>query len=323
MFTIFPASTGNSQQLSFDIAVLNIGSSLSIPLNFPSNIVPTRPINNFFNKLITIEKSFQERDSKSLNIVVVGGGTAGVELAFCAQTRYQKLFPNIPRKVTIISNRPRLMHQYHISVSRKIEQLMNDRNIKVMLNKTVHVAENSELCIYSSQQISEDLKSVAKIDCDICFWSTGASPSDLSRNLSAKKDPTNSWLLVDQHFRSVNCPFLFGAGDCITIEGCEIPKAGVYSVREGPVIAANVLKILQNYELYVTECSKLRGSSTLELQKYFPQSDFLTLVNLGNGTALGTKYGFAFEGVSLYYLKDWIDRKFIDSFDTKKLVANS
>jgi selenide,water dikinase len=50
------------------------------------------------------------------------------------------------------------------------------------------------------------------------------------------------------------------------------------------------------------------------LERYTPQSDFLTLLNLGGGVAVGAKWGFTFEGRWVMRLKDWIDRRFMRRF---------
>jgi hypothetical protein len=39
------------------------------------------------------------------------------------------------------------------------------------------------------------------------------------------------------------------------------------------------------------------------------QRDFLSLLNLGDGTALGTKKGLSFQGRWVMKRKDWIDRR--------------
>ena len=50
------------------------------------------------------------------------------------------------------------------------------------------------------------------------------------------------------------------------------------------------------------------------LRNYVPQKDFLTLLNLGDGTALGYKWGVAFQGKWVLWLKDIIDRRFMTRF---------
>ncbi len=50
------------------------------------------------------------------------------------------------------------------------------------------------------------------------------------------------------------------------------------------------------------------------LRSYKPQGDFLTLLNLGDGTALGAKWGRSFGGRWVMTLKDRIDRRFMRRF---------
>ena len=75
-------------------------------------------------------------------------------------------------------------------------------------------------------------------------------------------------------------------------------KAGVYAVRAGPVIDANLRSFVEG----------------TPLRAYTPQSDFLSLLNLGNGEAIGTKWGVSWRGKSMMRLKDRIDRAFMDKY---------
>jgi NADH dehydrogenase FAD-containing subunit len=49
------------------------------------------------------------------------------------------------------------------------------------------------------------------------------------------------------------------------------PKAGVYAVRAGPIVAANIVKYI-------------KGET---LDKYIPQKGFLSLLMTGDGKAIG------------------------------------
>jgi selenide,water dikinase len=57
--------------------------------------------------------------------------------------------------------------------------------------------------------------------------------------------------------------------------------------------------------------ARLRGE---RLRAYRPQRDFLSLLNLGDGRAIGTKWGVSAEGRRVFVLKDWIDRRFVRRF---------
>jgi selenide,water dikinase len=75
----------------------------------------------------------------------------------------------------------------------------------------------------------------------------------------------------------------------------------VYAVRQGPVLADNLI-------------ARAGGPIGRRLRRYRPQRDFLSLLNLGDGTAIGAKWGVAAQGRALFALKDRIDCRFVRRF---------
>ncbi len=69
-----------------------------------------------------------------------------------------------------------------------------------------------------------------------------------------------------------------------------------------------------------TTCARCSRARTL--RRYTPQRDFLALLNIGDGTALGTKWGRSFEGRWVMRLKDWIDRRFMRRFQVSRRRAS-
>ena len=119
----------------------------------------------------------------------------------------------------------------------------------------------------------------------------------------------HGFIKVNQNLQSVSHSNVFGAGDCITIQRHEsVAKAGVYAVREGPILSHNLLQMVE---------SNIKASTVTvqQLTSYTPQSSFLKLVNMGDGTAVCEYWGFGLGPSSLWwYTKDMIDRKFMNSF---------
>src|SRR5947209_3290127 len=92
---------------------------------------------------------------------------------------------------------------------------------------------------------------------------------------------------------------IFAVGDCASLlTDPNLPKAGVYAVRQGPTLIANLR-------------ARVMGGS---MRRYRPQRDFLSLLNLGDGRALASKWGIALEGNWAFTLKDRIDRRFVRRF---------
>ncbi len=113
---------------------------------------------------------------------------------------------------------------------------------------------------------------------------------------------------------------MFGGGDCIQMESYShtvhphLPKktfptkAGVYAVREGPLMAQNIV-------------SYIDGERRPYIQ-YVPQTGFLALLMTGDGKAIGTKFGIAFAGKWVWKMKDYIDSGFMKLFHPQFLYSN-
>jgi selenide,water dikinase len=91
---------------------------------------------------------------------------------------------------------------------------------------------------------------------------------------------------------------VFAAGDIADIAGRPCPQAGVYSVRQGPVLWENLRQWFR--------CG--------EPVEYQPQARFLSLLSCGDGTAVLDYKGWSLRSQWMWTLKQSIDRKFIRRF---------
>jgi selenide,water dikinase len=87
-------------------------------------------------------------------------------------------------------------------------------------------------------------------------------------------------------------------GDCAHLSFDPRPKAGVYAVREAPVLFDNLR-------------ARLSGG---DLRPYKPQKDYLKLISLGGKSALAERFGTAWQGPILWKLKNHIDLTFMNQF---------
>jgi NADH dehydrogenase FAD-containing subunit len=111
---------------------------------------------------------------------------------------------------------------------------------------------------------------------------------------------------VDDGLRSITDRRVFGAGDCVTLANYpHTPKAGVYAVRQGPV-------------LWESLRAASRGGKP---PCYRPQDGFLSILNTSDGKALLHYKGFLAHSRWAFSLKDWIDRRFMAKY--KGLVPYS
>ncbi len=92
------------------------------------------------------------------------------------------------------------------------------------------------------------------------------------------------------------CDDLFAVGDCASIESAPwVRKAGVYAVREGPILDANLR-------------ARLAGKP---LREYRPQRRILSLIHLGDRRALASKWGVVAVGGWVWRWKRMVDRRFV------------
>jgi NADH dehydrogenase FAD-containing subunit len=139
------------------------------------------------------------------------------------------------------------------------------------------------------------LGSGGRVPSDLTVWLTGATGPDLFRDTGLALDE-RGFLLVDDSLRSVSDARVFAAGDCGTLVNYpNTPKAGVYAVREAPVLWHSLM-------------ASIAGQP---LPRYQPQHGFLSLLNTADGKALLQYKGFATHSRWAWWLKDWIDRRFV------------
>ena len=130
-------------------------------------------------------------------------------------------------------------------------------------------------------------------------WAPGPRAPELLAQSGLGVDD-EGYLRVDATLRSLSHSNIFGAGDCVSVEGFpDLPKSGVFSIRAGPTLVANL-------------GAALRGEHVVK--EFKPPVQPLQLMNLGDGRALGTWKGRVFRGRAAMHFKEWIDRRWISQY---------
>jgi NADH dehydrogenase FAD-containing subunit len=151
-------------------------------------------------------------------------------------------------------------------------------------------------------EVREDavvLEGGTRFGADLVVWVTGAA-SHLDASLGGPLT-RQGWIPVGDTLQHVEHAGVFAAGDCAQlVDHPDLPKAGVYSVRMGPVLSHNL------------RAAASAGNGVMK--SYHPQDDFLALLNLGDGRAAGSKWGRSFSGRWVMRWKDRIDRAFVSRY---------
>ena len=274
--------------LAYDRVSFDIGSTVA-GLDLPGvrrHALPTRPIGRFVERLAAVLEAARRDPDGRLQVVIVGGGAGGVELAFCLESRLRGAGGDVG--VTLLEGGERILRGYPDSLARRVERHAAERGVRIVTGRWVAAVEADAVLLEDGERLTSA----------ITVWVTGAVSQPLFRASGLPVDE-RGFVLVRPTLQVEGHDELFAVGDCATlIEQPATPKAGVYAVRQGPLVGANLAASL----------------TAGELRTYRPQGDFLTLLNLGDGAALGAKWGLSFGGAWVMRLKDHIDRGFMRHF---------
>ena len=269
--------------LAYDVASLDVGSTVR-GLDLPGvreHALATRPIARLVAELDARIAALPARP----RIAIVGGGAAGVELAFTIDARLR----GAGRKpeALLVTEGAALLEDYGRPMQRLAQRELAARGIAVRTGARVGAVRADSLDLAGES-----------LAADLVVWATGAAPLPFPCGPGLPLDD-DGFVRVEPTLQVVGSPDLFAVGDCASLSFAPwVRKAGVYAVREGPVLDANLR-------------ARLTGAS---LRVYRPQRDFLTLLNLGGGEAIAAKWGLALRGRAAFRLKDWIDRRFVERF---------
>ncbi len=265
--------------IAYDVASIDIGITSSMPQmpGFSDHAVPAKPLGPFAARW----NAFRQGNGPA-HVAVIGGGVAGVELilAMAHALRQRGRLAS----ATLIDNDTALT-----ALPENAQKIMR-RHLTI---QQVSLVEHAEIAAITPGLIT--LSDGREILSDFTTGAAGARPYDWIENTGLSL--THGFVDVDPHLQSSD-PQVFATGDCAHFSADPRPKAGVYAVRQAPVLFAN-----------------LRASLTGDqLRPYKPQKDYLKLISLGAKEALGEKFGLPFHGRQIWRWKHSIDQSFMGSF---------
>lgn len=289
----------SGQSLFYDILSINMGSTVSPIEGIPEEVlIPTRPISGLIkgiDEIFAMKK--EEIKNHCSHIAVIGGGAAGYEIAVCMAERIRRERPGEEQRITIslIAGEHGLLSGMSGGLIRRAEKVLLEKGI-LLLNEKVTAFDHHILRLQSGINLQ-----ASKI-----IWAAGAAPHPEWKDFGISLSP-KGFIPITQTLQNPEYSNIFAVGDSADWVKNPIPKAGVYSVRMGPVLLNNIKRMLK------------KGPSAA-MKKYVPQSGFLRLLNNGDRTGIGNFHGINFRGEYVQKWKDKIDRQFMERFqiDRKK-----
>ena len=230
--------------------------------------------------------------AQPIRIVVVGGGVAGVEIAFCIAHPLGEHAPDRQWDLSIVHAAEQLAEGTLPATQRKIHRELEKRGVKLHAGRRVRNIADGQL----------QTDSGLSLPADIVLWATGAAAPPLLRQLNLPADK-RGFLLTDQTLRTTAGAPIFAVGDTGTMESESVPKAGVFAVRQAPILWENIERTLAGKELV----------------RYHPQRRFLKLLNTGDRRAigeypLGKRFGLSSHSRWMWKLKELIDSRCVSKY---------
>lgn len=278
----------------YDLLSINLGSTPSARLipGVAEHAIPVKPIDGFFARFEAARARILEAGGRA-RIGVVGGGAGGVELLLSLHRRLTRdlaaagLDPS-GLSFTLITSSDEILPAFPPRMRARFAAIMRERGIEVVTRGWVsHVGAGGV-----------DVEGHGPIALDEVFWTTRASPAPwLAETGLALAD--EGFIRVSKTLQSVSHADVLAAGDIAAIDGRPRPKSGVYAVRAGPPLAANLRRLIEGRRLVAHK----------------PQRHALYLISTGEPYALGARNGLTVEGAWVWRLKDFIDRRFMAKFN--------
>ena len=243
-----------------------------------------RPIEHFVGQL---DKLFELAGRRVLDLVVIGGGAAGVELVMALWRRLGGPTPTGEQaRFTLLTGGPPPLAGYPPPVMRRVARALQARGIQVLQQ--------------SCTAISADhlrLADGTRLACDAPVLATGVSAPRWLAGSGLALDE-RGFIATGATLQSTSHPEVFAVGDVATRTDAPHPKSGVYAVRAGPPLALNLRRLMAGEPL----------------QPHLPQRRTLNLVSCGDRHAIAAWGGLSAEGAWVWRWKDRIDRTFVTRY---------
>lgn len=276
--------TAGSGSFSYDVLSLDTGAGLDTRGLAASDAVllPIRPLERFVAEWPRQLDGFCQRGAARL--AVVGGGAAGVELALAAAWRLRRELPAGAVEIALVAG----------------GGLLAGHGPRVVALARAALAAHG-VTVYEGRAVGIDggllIDGKQKLAADAIIAATGSRPAPwlAASGLALAED---GFVAVGDGQRSTSHASVFAGGDVASRVDAPHARSGVYAVRAGPVLAANLPRAL-------------KGEAPLP---YRPQRRSLYLLASGPKSAIVSWGGLAASGAWAWHWKDWIDRRFMRQY---------
>ena len=263
--------------IAFDVLSVDVGITSSMPdlPGFADHGIPAKPLGAFANRWEAYRNTAAQP-----RIAVIGGGVAGAELAMAMAFALRDRAPEVS-----LIDRGRVLDGFNLTARRALLAALAENGVTVITDAEVAAVAADHLMLRDGRRVDSD-------------FTTGAAGARPQGWIGATRLDLQDGFIAVNPFLQTSDPAIFAVGDCAHMRETPRPKAGVFAVRQAPVLFDNLRAAL----------------SGAVLRPFKPQHDYLKLISLGGQEALAEKWDTARRNHLLWRWKDRIDRQFMAKF---------
>jgi len=280
--------------VAWDLCSLDIGSTSEPPAvpGAACHLHPVKPLPPFLDAWDRFLAAAARRSGPP-RAAVVGGGVGGIELSLAMIYRLRRQDPRA--QLTLIERGPVVAGELAASARRRLEAALLTGGIAVRTGAAATAFDEAGVTLAEG-----------RINAEFVAAAVGARPAPWLTETGLALD-ARGFVAVDAHLRSVSHPSVFAVGDVAHLTTAPRPKAGVFAVRQAPVLDRVLRAVLAGQPL----------------PRYEPQRDYLRLISLGAKRALAVKSGLAVGGMgplgaAIWRAKDRIDQRFMTGLTARR-----
>ena len=271
----------DGRSVAGDLISIDVGAVTDIS-DAPRNrglLVSVKPMDEFEKCWPMVEQRM--KSDVGIRIAVVGAGAAGVELALAIRHRLNQMdaATDNQARVVLLERDDRILRGYSDTVRNRLAKSLLKHGIETQTG----------FCGFQGDGTPGGF--------GILVWAAGVSPAAWLAS-SALAPDAHGFIAVNRHLQSISHPAFFAAGDAAGMVETPRPKSGVMAVRQGRILADNLL----------------RSTRGLPLKSFSPQKEWLSLISTGERYAVASRGRWSAEGRWVWYWKNWLDRRFVDRF---------
>lgn len=285
-------TTADDVPFDYNVLSLNTGADTDMrwlkdaknPLGYSTDgVIPIRPLSAFIDQWQQI--LIDAEQSGSYRLAIVGAGAAATELVMAAQVALKYINPN--HHVFLVCGE-HLLSGFNLRFRRQVIDQLKRHTIEIIYKRALGYSDGQLLISNGSLQES--------LSVDAVIAATGVMAAAWTENTDLET-VNDGFIAVGSTQQSISHPTVFAVGDVATRVDKKVVHSGVHAVYGGAVAADNLLAYLADESL----------------QDYQPRNRTLYLLSCGDKYAIGSWGKYSLQGRWVWFLKRYIDKRFVAS----------